>query len=90
MTVLKQGQATLWLAVEGPNAHGVCVVEQSGSVARCVMLAGDRMREWLAPGLALIEEWARSVGCTAIETPGRKGWHRALRPLGYEQGRKVL
>jgi len=28
--------------------------------------------------------WAKALGCTRVASTGRKGWSKALKPLGYE------
>lgn len=44
--------------------------------------AGGDLAEILtfAPG---VEAWGRAVGCKWATINGRKGWERALKPLGY-------
>jgi hypothetical protein len=46
-------------------------------------LAGGNMKDMLAhePGIV---EWGKLHGCTRFSVPGRKGWSRAMRHLGYE------
>lgn len=91
---VRRGAAALWVA-HTTTAHGVCLTEliPERAAARIVMLAGERMREWL-PALQSVEDWARSWNCRVLEVPGRAGWTRLLAPQGYVQVggelRKVL
>jgi hypothetical protein len=50
---------------------------------RVRICTGRDRREWLAAGLAAIEQWAASLGCDSVEPICRRGWERELRALGY-------
>jgi hypothetical protein len=77
----EDGNAQLWIAfsdkceaaavtriIETPNGR-VCVYESMGADSL------ERMNVLLAPK---IEQWAKSIGCTAIRIYGRLGWSRAM------------
>lgn len=59
---------------------------------------GNVLRLWLVGGElgnvleheAEVAEWAKSIGCIAVELDGRKGWEKALQARGYEAARVVL
>lgn len=84
---LEQGRAHLWLG------------ERSAMVTTIQDFNGERIIEcWLAGGdmgeilsvTPIIEDHARSVGCTQAHITGRRGWVRALAPQGYEHYATVV
>lgn len=86
-TELEEGRAHLWLG------------ERSAMVTTISDINGTRIIEcWLAGGdmgeilslTPVIEDHARSVGCSQAHVMGRKGWVRALAPLGYEHYATVV
>jgi hypothetical protein len=80
MAVASQ-KAQLW---PGKNAAMVTEIEhQNGHRFARVWLAGGDLQELLAMSSGL-EAWARIQGCEWVTIPGRKGWERATKALGYE------
>ncbi len=78
---LEARNAHLWM---GDRAAMVTTISDFGSERLIeAWLAGGEMNEILSM-TPVIEDWARRVGCTQAHVTGRKGWVRALAPLGYE------
>jgi hypothetical protein len=74
-------KAQLW---PGQNAAMVTEIEHhNGHRFARVWLAGGDLQELLGMALGL-EAWARMQGCEWVTIPGRKGWERAAKSLGYE------
>jgi|TARA_B100001123_G_scaffold31853_2_gene33475 hypothetical protein len=70
----------LWLAVDETIKATMItqiITYPQKKILRIIAIAGDDMNEWL-PNLPLIEEWALSIGCSALECWGRKGWTKVL------------
>lgn len=79
----------LWVYMKGDIK--ACMVTQlvnypTKRVCLILFLGGSLMHEWLR-FMTLIEEWARSNHCEAIEIYGRPGWAKVL---GWEQIHVVL
>ena len=76
LEVLK-GRFQLWVV---GDLRGVVITQvQSRPTQRVVwiqFLAGDAMSEWLSDWIGVLEKYAVSLQCTAIEFNGRKGWHK--------------
>lgn len=76
----------LWLWYRGElRALAVTeVVQYPGArMVRVRICTGRDRHEWLAAGLAAIEQWGRTLGCDAVEPIARRGWQRDLKALGY-------
>lgn len=69
----------------GADAAAVAgIVDYPGARAYSVFFLGGReMRDWLPSFLGAIEARAKELGCSAIETGGRRGWKRLLSRYGY-------
>lgn len=83
---LKDNTAVLWLARYGGRieAAGITWIDIYPQEKRMTLAfaGGDKA---LLEGLhGYVEDYAKQVGCLAIEVWGRKGWIRELAPLGYE------
>ena len=89
-------QLWVWCSDAGVQALAVTdiAVYPAARICRISICTGEARREWLTPGLAAIEAWAREQGCDAIEPFCRPGWKRELQALGYRERhvlmRKVL
>ena len=44
---------------------------------------GENNQTWMWI-LAIIESWAKEVGCSMVEAEGREGWKPIVTPLGYK------
>lgn len=81
MEGIDDGSLVAWVASDGDTLHSVTVVEiiEGEKGPRCFIrhCAGANLKEWLH-FLPVIENWAASFGCVAVETLGRKGWERVL------------
>ncbi len=78
---VEQGRSTLW------SGERSCVLVSRMPFGRETLadgwLAGGELDE-IMQAIPRIEDWARIVGCTQAHIAGRRGWERALRPLGYD------
>ncbi len=86
---LEAHEAHLWV---GERSCVVTVPSAVGSVperAVHVWLAGGDLRE-IVEATPRIEAIVRDAGCTQVTIEGRKGWVRALAPLGYEYQATVV
>ena len=73
---------SLWTT---PNAACVLqIVAVPGSDIRTlfVFLSGGDLQEIIASE-PLIAQYGKAMGCSCMEISGRKGWERALKPLGW-------
>lgn len=95
---LDRGHAQLWVIWIGSDMAG-CLVTQIQDTARgktCALpvVYCDDMDAAMATVLEVIEAWAKSLSCTRLQGEGRKGWERALKPMGWKtittQVEKVL
>lgn len=77
----------LWLALsEGEVlACAVSMIQEYPRAKVCALLlvGGEKLDQWLHFSDD-IAAWAKSQGCTALEGPGRKGWERAAKSLGWK------
>jgi hypothetical protein len=81
------GHLTLWIAFDDDSQIIGCEVTKvvdypSRQVLCSIFTAGNGMREWREPMMALLIRYARDVGCTAIEGQGRPGWIKLMEPYG--------
>lgn len=69
------------LFVTWPKLETICVtsieVRPNSKVLILFGKAGRLLHDW-RDMLAALEGWGRSVGCSAIEIRGRRGWQRLL------------
>ncbi len=76
-----RNDAQIWGFQRGPDVLGVCVTKvykhDNGLYCTVWAVVGE-LDDIIDDGLAMIERWAQSNGCVAIELIGRKGWLRRL------------
>ncbi|MGC5777573.1 hypothetical protein [Methylobacterium sp. NFXW15] len=78
---LLKGDYQLWRTA---NAAGVTQIDANEHTRTLfIFLAGGDLREIEHVAGPVVEDWARSQGCTSIVLSGRRGWERELRTLGY-------
>lgn len=79
---LVRGNYHLWRT---PNSAGVTQINEN-PFCKClfIFLAGGDLGEIEHLAGPVVEQWAADQGCTSVILSGRRGWERALRPLGYE------
>lgn len=82
------GTMQLWVIAEAAVLRAVAVTEvidyPQTTAVRITLLAGEGMPEWQEQLLQKIERFGRTVGASRVEAYGRKGFVRALAPLGFE------
>ena len=80
---IERGTQSLWVIAEGATvlAGFTSKVYQvpKGRVCSVEWLGGDGMDEWLDGLVSVMEQYARTCGCSRIETHGRRGCGRLLR-----------
>lgn len=83
----------LWVAYNGREIFGVIVTEiliyPQDSRLRFFVIAGKEFDEWVKFE-EIVFNWAKSLGCTKVETCGRPGWTRKLKDRGYELIHTIL
>jgi len=96
------GRKQLWIWVPPASAgaglaagvQALAVTEivnyPAAKICRVCIATGERRGQWLAPGLAVIEAWAKAQGCDAVEPVARLGWERELKQLGYRAHHMIL
>lgn len=74
----------LWLAIEDGTVWGAVTTRlTTDKIAELRLVAGARLRDWIAPMNGEIEAWARHCGARKLVTRGRKGWARFNRAFGW-------
>jgi hypothetical protein len=90
----KDARMQLWIVFDD-NADIKAVVTTEiinyprKKVCRVVTLGGEEIDNWLH-SISVIETWAESQDCQAMETFCRKGFIKKLEKHGYEQTYTVL
>ena len=92
---LVAGRKQLWIWVPGPaGVQALAVTEivnyPATRICRVCIATGERRDQWLAPGVAVIEAWAKEQGCDAVEPVARLGWEPELKRLGYRAHHVIL
>ena len=85
---IARGEKQIWVHSTDDefNATVVTQVSQFPSKKTCeiLYLGGDKAVEFVTD-ISAIEDWAREQGCDDIQAIGRRGWVKALAPLGYSE-----
>lgn len=86
---LKECSFQCWLVMLDREIVGVCITEvlerTNNKICNIFGLAGKAFKEW-EHTLAVLEDWAREIGCTVIRAQVRKG----LKPEGFRQTHVVI
>ncbi|MEJ1966498.1 MAG: hypothetical protein WDO56_35150 [Gammaproteobacteria bacterium] len=94
LLAVSQLQAQLWAGWDGTRIVGVVVtqIHQTAQGRFCNLWLAESdlpdSREIAPQALAVIEKWAREIGCFAVEIVGRAGWARVLN--GYRRQAVVM
>lgn len=89
---LDQQNAQLWVwSRHGLKAIAITEIKQypSAKVCHITTCTGAERHLWLAKGLKGIEAWAKSIGCSAVDTHARLGWERDLKAIGYRKKQMI-
>jgi hypothetical protein len=82
LSQLIRGHYQLWRTA---NSAGITQINENVfSKSLFIFLAGGDLSEIEHIAGPVVEQWAAEQGCTSIILSGRRGWERALRPLGYD------
>jgi hypothetical protein len=66
------------------GAFTTSITDQYGNTVGTVEhLGGVRFDEWATQMLLQLEEWAKDIGVKYLQSPGRRGWEKYTKPLGY-------
>lgn len=86
---LRAERAQLWAVFDGKQPVGAVVtrVQDVDGEKRVLfwLVGGTRAREWGADIVAIVERWARDLGCEALWGVGRRGWVKHMQALGFER-----
>lgn len=70
-----------WAAYDGHMVAAMVtqvVVYPRKKFCDIVLLAGERMADWMAQ-FPMLKAWAMAMGCDALRVMGRRGWLRAAK-----------
>ena len=80
VSAVRQGKQQLWGVQDDMRVHGILIteVQQTAKGLVCVLVGacGSAPESEKRALLAMVEDWARSLGCVALKILGRKGWAR--------------
>lgn len=84
----KDNYVQLWLVAEGNRVVAAVttevVVYPQRKHLRVITLAGSKAPEWTGQVDTILNDWARSQGCNAMEAFVRKGYVPILAKHGYK------
>lgn len=74
------GRMTLWVAPTRYNVKALAVTTfvQYPQIKTCRVMLGAGNLDLIVKNIEPIAEWAKALGCVAIEMSGRDGWERIL------------
>ena len=88
---IASGDAQLWVTWVDDEVLGVCVTfvidHKRMKLCRIWLCTGHDRKQW-AHHLQGIEDWAKSIGCDAIDGVVRPGWEKVMRD--YKKTHVVL
>ena len=77
------GQVGVWFCEVEEELAAVLVSEVKQYPRRRILemlfAGGSKLRSWIAPAVAALDEHAKQMGCSHVTTIGRPGWTRAWR-----------
>lgn len=86
---VKDGSHQLWVAYEDSKFKGAVVTNVACYPKRKLLAmafcGGYNLSEWKAPMLAILQSYAKNVGCDGIESTARRGWAKIFKSDGYKQ-----
>lgn len=90
---LSEARAQLWLVCKDEKPQAAIVTEIAEyprlKACRVRIVVGANRREW-QDCITEIEKWAKSIGCTRIESNARPGWTRISKQYGYQHTHSFL
>lgn len=90
---VKAQKGQLWVCATD-TLHAAAITEINAypeyKVLHAPYVAGDDMDRWLVPLLDVFEAYARHHGCAYVTGCGRRGWVKALKPYGWEEGFTIV
>lgn len=86
---VKEHDYQLWAAFEDGNFKGAVVtnviVYPKRKLLAMQFCGGIELKEWKVPMLALLQRFARDMGCDGIESTGRPGWSKVFKNDGFKE-----
>jgi hypothetical protein len=86
---VKEHDYQLWIAFEEGKIKGAVVtnaiVYPKRKLLAMQFCGGIELKEWKAPMLALLQRFARDIGCDGIESTGRPGWSKVFKNDGFKE-----
>jgi len=86
--LIVEGEQDLWIAFDGPDVKSAVttsIVNYPRLRALCMQFTGgDDLKEWKAPMLSLLQQWAFDNNCDVIESSGRPGWAKVFENDGHK------
>ena len=83
---IRSGAAQLWAVTDDDRPLAAVVTQVTlRPRKRCLLwlVGGRRLGDWADALLAIIEAWARAMGCLALWGAGRPGWARIAARHGF-------
>ena len=85
---LDNEQLQLWVIWDHEKIIGASATEiistVRGKTCAIPIVGCDDMGVAIGAVLETVEAWAKSIGCSRLQGVGRKGWERALKPMGWK------
>jgi hypothetical protein len=86
---VEDGSHELWVAYEGNEFKGAVVtniiVYPKRKLLAMAFCGGYNLKTWKEPMLALLQRYAKDMGCDGIESTARSGWAKVFKTDGYKQ-----
>ena len=81
----------LWIAFNDNREINGCVITRiseypSRRLLYVAFIAGKKVRSWAGPMIETVTRWAEDNQCSGIESGGRKGWIKLIKPYGFSRG----
>lgn len=88
------GEQHLWVAFDDEKIWAAITTRVSHyprmKMLDVIMCGGERMNEWLPLLLERLDKWKIDLDCVGLETSGRIGWVKRLKPYGWKHAFAVL
>lgn len=86
---VKEHDYQLWVAFDDSEFLGAVVTQITTYPKRkalnLVFCGGERLAEWKAPMLELLQRFGADTSCDCLELTGRRGWAKIFANDGYKE-----